>query len=113
MIVTPDGRRIFEHRYIIEKHIGRPVRVGENVHHINHNGLDNRIENLQLLKAGEHTTLHQVERWSKPRKWAHRLNLDNCIICKTNKLKHASRGRCKNCAERERKHFTLSQKSQR
>lgn len=59
-INTPDGRRIQEHRWVMEQHIGRPLRRSEQVHHRNHNRLDNRIENLELVSSAEHGMRHTV-----------------------------------------------------
>ena len=55
-----NGRSVFEHRYVMEQYLGRPLEPDELVHHCNENTLDNRIENLELMTKGEHVRVHRA-----------------------------------------------------
>ena len=58
---TVNGRRVYEHQLVMEKSIGRRLNKGEVVHHINHDTLDNRIENLELTNQSTHSKHHNTK----------------------------------------------------
>lgn len=72
---------IFEHRHIIEQHIGRKLESSEVVHHIDGNPSNNLIENLQVITQSQHRR-------------EHRCNVVSHCIIGTCKNKIRSRGLC-------------------
>lgn len=55
---TRHKRRAIEHIIIAESVLGRSLRDGEVVHHINEDKTDNRKENLLICSRGYHAMLH-------------------------------------------------------
>jgi len=49
---------VLEHRIVMENHLNRLLTADEIVHHINHDGKDNRIENLEVMTRSEHGRHH-------------------------------------------------------
>ena len=90
-VATPDGRKILEHRWVMEQHVGRRLKRAEQVHHINHDRLDNRIENLELVSSYEHGLRHTV---LSPEK--------TCVICGVEFTPHKTkRRRAQTCSSKE------------
>ncbi len=61
-----DNKCIMEHRKIMQDHLGRELTSQEVVHHIDGNGLNNNISNLQLFpNNAEHMKHHAKLRRKK------------------------------------------------
>lgn len=94
--------RIREHRYKMQKKLGRPLKKWELVHHINENKSDNRVSNLMLVNSKIHHRIHRgwkkiKNKWFKPCSGCKKLlevNKDNFWMKKIGRWY----GKCKICS---------------
>ena len=56
-----NGRCIDEHRFVVERHLGRKLASNEVVHHRNGDKRDNRLENLEVMTRLQHLRHHGFE----------------------------------------------------
>ena len=104
--VSDRGRWKYIHRHLIEKKIGRKLLSYECVHHKDGDTFNNDINNLELLTNSEHIRKHNKNRVLSvkftrklpPGAWSTKYT--KCVICNSNKSKHASKGRCLKCCGR-------------
>jgi DNA-directed RNA polymerase specialized sigma24 family protein len=63
-----DGKKIAEHRAIMEDHLGHPIGREEVVHHIDGDPLNNDLANLTMMTRADHLILHlrvmPIEPWT-------------------------------------------------
>ncbi len=76
----------------MEQHLGRKLLASEEVHHINKNPLDNRLENLVVMGRQDHISLHAKEKQKYP-------DEKECAACgKKFKVRARKRKRNKCCS---------------
>lgn len=88
------GKRVMEHRLVMEKEIGRELSSDEIVHHLDEDPSNNHPSNLVVTDREGHRHYHKLaaDKWSK--------NHECCIKCGGTSRKHASRGLCTKCNQR-------------
>jgi uncharacterized protein YjhX (UPF0386 family) len=65
----------YEHRLVMERHLGRRLTRREAVHHRDGNPANNDLANLELMSVGEHVALHNR---SKPKR--RKSAIDSAIV---------------------------------
>jgi len=58
-----NGKRKYLHRIVAEQTIGRELKVTEQVHHIDHDKLNNSPDNLVVLSPAQHARYHSNVMW--------------------------------------------------
>lgn len=61
LVLTPDGERL-EHRVVMERKLGRPLRDDEIVHHVDEDKSNNDPENLEVMSQSDHARHHAPAR---------------------------------------------------
>lgn len=65
-LIRINKKYVYEHRYIMEQSLGRPLKRNESIHHIDGNKLNNLINNLQILTKTEHNSRSTIKHRLKP-----------------------------------------------
>lgn len=60
--IQRQGKGIYEHRWVMEQHLGRKLLSSEHVHHINGVKIDNNIENLEIVTSSSHQHIHHANK---------------------------------------------------
>lgn len=97
-----DNTKIYYHRHVMEKYLGRKLDKKEHVHHIDGNRANNDIKNLQLLSIDEHGALEAEKRNCV-------LSIEQkCVVCNKEFVvykKRKNKTTCKNCIKESKRKF--------
>jgi hypothetical protein len=69
-----NNKTVFDHRRVMEQHLGRQLLPDEDVHHKDGNRLNNSLDNLEVIEHSAHTRRHRILTWDLERAVALRDN---------------------------------------
>lgn len=86
-LISVNGKNVLEHRYVYENFYQTKLNRNQIIHHIDGNGLNNEITNLELLDSqSEHISIHNKERnFKKFLDLGETSELKHCPKCNTTK----------------------------
>lgn len=58
VIKSINRKLTYQHRFVMEAHLGRKLETWEHVHHKDGNRTNNQIQNLELISASQHAREH-------------------------------------------------------
>jgi hypothetical protein len=93
-----NGKKIGEHRWVMENHLGRKLIAGEYVHHIDHDKTNNDISNLMVVNPKQ----HGLEHTRYP-------TVKTCVICGTDFTPHKTKRKIKQTCSKQCRYKLISQ----
>lgn len=79
--IRVNDRAVLEHRFVMERSIGRVLARHEIVHHLNGNRSDNRLANLVILSNSDHLKHHWAHHRDRMFSSSRRSYAKRCIGC--------------------------------